>query len=436
MTNPEGPGSAKAGWYPDSAANLLRYWDGQRWTEATQAMPIAHGAPTEPKRNGKKWALLGGAVAVVAVAVAVTGVVVMADREDSDDTWSAFPYSMGCTVEAVSDSSGAPPAAATVRSSTLTHLGENKLAVTVEFVDSVPAEPKQVKSPYMDTLIDEPGSLSYGVFVVGSEASLDATLTANEWSSGVDWFSEGIFDERELPDQYYLDPLTSVTSTGNTVKFVYNLDNIIDRFAGETFQPKVVVTAQLAGPASNANPAGSLGDSYDPQSCTVGTPTTDHAAVASPSTSQAPTKESTTPAPAAPVAPSTPECGESATAAISSALAQLPAEPITGREWLTTPIASNYDPCADLSTILVTVQGATGSSPVQALMFHRGEYLGTGTSKAYGFTDLDIGSSTNDTVVLTYKTGQTCNACNDGTRTPVEFHWDGTSVRMLGAPPN
>ncbi|MDV6208093.1 LppP/LprE family lipoprotein [Rhodococcus erythropolis] len=117
-------------------------------------------------------------------------------------------------------------------------------------------------------------------------------------------------------------------------------------------------------------------------------------------------------------------------------MAQLPAEPITGREWLTTPIASNYDPCADLSTILVTVQGATGSSPVQALMFHRGEYLGTGTSKAYGFTDLDIGSSTNDTVVLTYKTGQTCNACNDGTRTPVEFHWDGTSVRMLGAPPN
>lgn len=51
----------------------------------------------------------------------------MADREDSDDTWSAFPYSMGCTVEAVSDTVGAPPAAATVHSSTLTHLGDNKL---------------------------------------------------------------------------------------------------------------------------------------------------------------------------------------------------------------------------------------------------------------------------------------------------------------------
>ncbi|MDZ7912936.1 MAG: LppP/LprE family lipoprotein [Rhodococcus sp. (in: high G+C Gram-positive bacteria)] len=432
MTNPEGPGSAKAGWYPDSAANLLRYWDGQRWTDATQAMPIAHGAPTAPKGNGKKWALVGGVAAVAAVAVAVTGVVLLADREDSDDTWSAFPYSMGCTVEAVSDSDSdsAPPVAATVRSSTLTHLGENKLAVTVEFVDSVPAEPKQVKSPYMDTFIDEPGSLSYGVFVVGSEASLDATLTANEWSSGVDWFSEGIFDERELPDQYYLDPLTSVTSTGNTVKFVYNLDNIIDRFAGETFQPKIVVTAQLAGPASSVNPAGSLGDSYDPQQCAVGTPITDDAAVTRPSTSQAPATEST------PAAPTASDCGGSATAAMTSASAQLPTEPITGREWSTTPIASNYDPCADLSTILVTVEGATGSSPVQALMFHRGEYLGTGTAKAFGFTDLDVGSSTNDTVVLTYKTGQTCNACNDGIRTPVEFHWDGTSVRMTGNPPN
>ncbi|MFF1555882.1 DUF2510 domain-containing protein, partial [Rhodococcus erythropolis] len=89
MTNPEGPGSAKAGWYPDSAVNLLRYWDGQRWTDATQAMPTPHGATTEPKRRGKKWALLGGVAAVAAVAVAVTGVVVMADREDSDDTWSA-----------------------------------------------------------------------------------------------------------------------------------------------------------------------------------------------------------------------------------------------------------------------------------------------------------------------------------------------------------
>lgn len=69
------------------------------------------------------------------------------------------------------------------------------------------------------------------------------------------------------------------------------------------------------------------------------------------------------------------------------------------------------------------------------MMFHRGEYLGTGTSAAYGFTDLDTESSTEDTVVLTYKTGQTCNACNDGVVTPVRYQWDGQQVQMLDALP-
>lgn len=42
----------------------------------------------------------------------------------------------------------------------------------------------------------------------------------------------------------------------------------------------------------------------------------------------------------------------------------------------------NFDPCATSSTALVTVEGATGSSPTTALMFHSGTYLGTATSKA------------------------------------------------------
>ena len=44
-------------------------------------------------------------------------------------------------------------------------------------------------------------------------------------------------------------------------------------------------------------------------------------------------------------------------------------------------------------------------------MFHRGEYLGTGTSKAYGFTSLNAERSTNDTVVLDYAIPGECNAC-------------------------
>ena len=95
------------------------------------------------------------------------------------------------------------------------------------------------------------------------------------------------------------------------------------------------------------------------------------------------------------------------------------------------PPDSNYNPCADLSTVLITVEGATGSSPMQALMFHRGTYLGTGTVKDYAYMSLNKAASTNDTVVVNYQVGKTCSGCNDGITTPVRYHWDATKVQML-----
>jgi LppP/LprE lipoprotein len=152
-----------------------------------------------------------------------------------------------------------------------------------------------------------------------------------------------------------------------------------------------------------------------------------------------------TAAPARPAAPQAPEsaptvtpvaCGPDQAAALTSALRQYPADPATGRQWNGAhPLDSNYDPCADLSTILVMIQGGTGSSPVQALMFHRGTFLGTGTLKAYGFTSLDRSATTPDTVTLSYRTEQSCTACGDGIVTKVRYHWDGASVQMLDRPP-
>ena len=97
----------------------------------------------------------------------------------------------------------------------------------------------------------------------------------------------------------------------------------------------------------------------------------------------------------------------------------------------------NYDPCATLSTALVTVQGATGSSPITALVFHDGRYLGTATSKAYGFTTLDPDRTSDDTVVLDYKTPGACNACAPAALTSVRYQWQGDHVAMLDpAPPS
>jgi hypothetical protein len=44
---------------------------------------------------------------------------------------------------------------------------------------------------------------------------------------------------------------------------------------------------------------------------------------------------------------------------------------------------------------------------MQALMFHRGVFLGTGTVRDYSFMTLNKAASTNDTVVSTTRTVET-----------------------------
>lgn len=138
---------------------------------------------------------------------------------------------------------------------------------------------------------------------------------------------------------------------------------------------------------------------------------------------------------AMPVANAQPSCGPDQAGALRLAFAQLPFEPLTGAKWDSTPVDSNYDPCAELSTILVTTEGGTGSSPVQALLFHRGEYLGTGTSKAYGFTSLDSAASSDDMVVLNYRVPGECNACEPAAIHSARYRWNGDRAVMLDPPP-
>jgi hypothetical protein len=133
-----------------------------------------------------------------------------------------------------------------------------------------------------------------------------------------------------------------------------------------------------------------------------------------------------------------PDCGVNLAAPeIVAAAEQLPPYPGTGWKWATNPrsFEGNYNPCATLSTALVTVEMGTGSSPVTALMFHNGDYLGTATSKAYGFTSLNNARTTDDTVVLDYKLPGACNACPPAGVTSVRYQWQGDHVEMLDPPP-
>jgi hypothetical protein len=130
------------------------------------------------------------------------------------------------------------------------------------------------------------------------------------------------------------------------------------------------------------------------------------------------------------------ECGPVEAAALTEALGQLAWEPTFGVPWSGQSVDSNYDSCVDLSSIVVTIEGATGSSPEQALMFHRGRYLGTGTLYAYPFTSIDHAASTDDTVVLRYKDYEAaaCTAC-PAPVTSVRFQWQGDRVVMVDPPP-
>lgn len=128
-------------------------------------------------------------------------------------------------------------------------------------------------------------------------------------------------------------------------------------------------------------------------------------------------------------------CGPDEATALSAALGQVPPDRKTGKPWDRNASSSNYNACADLSAIVVTVQEGTSSSPDLALMFHRGAFVGTATPRAYPFTELEGPASTNDIVVLTYRTQQSCSTCTDGTLTTVGFQWNGDKVQMLDWPP-
>lgn len=138
------------------------------------------------------------------------------------------------------------------------------------------------------------------------------------------------------------------------------------------------------------------------------------------------------------IAPSGAGCGvDLAAPRVVAAVHQLPPYPGTGWAWDANPTTfeGNYNPCATLSTVLATVEMATGSSPVTALMFHNGGYLGTATLKAYGFTSLNTAQTTDDTVVLDYKLPGACTACPPAGVATVRYQWQSDHVEMLDPPP-
>ena len=123
---------------------------------------------------------------------------------------------------------------------------------------------------------------------------------------------------------------------------------------------------------------------------------------------------------------------------IQTAIKSLPALP-QNYPWSSDPksfdLSSNYNQCATLSAVIITVTGATGGSPDLALLFHNGSPAGVATLKAYPFTTVSATQTTDDTVALSYKDGRNvCTAC-PGPTTTVRYQWQNDHVAMLDPAP-
>lgn len=100
-------------------------------------------------------------------------------------------------------------------------------------------------------------------------------------------------------------------------------------------------------------------------------------------------------------------------------------------------VGGNFNRCKTLTAVLVYPYGSSASTPIHALMFHKGQYIETATPDPYAFMSLNSTESTDTTVVLDFRySPASCAACDDGGVMPVRFRWSIDHIDMVGRPPD
>ena len=108
------------------------------------------------------------------------------------------------------------------------------------------------------------------------------------------------------------------------------------------------------------------------------------------------------------------------------AVAELPPDPRSDQGWRAEPMAGNYNPCAQLSAVIVRANTNSENPNTRAVMFHLGKFIPTGVPDTYGFNGLDRSQTTGDTVALKYSNGV------PGLDAIVKFRWNGSGVELIG----
>lgn len=126
--------------------------------------------------------------------------------------------------------------------------------------------------------------------------------------------------------------------------------------------------------------------------------------------------------------------------AMATAVRRVPAADLgdgVQRRYTSQGAVNRWDACAALSWIALPMERGTASSPWQIVLFHHGEYLGTATTRGYGFMPTITRLADNSISVLYHwpRDGETTAGATGTTR--ATFTWDAVShsVRMKGSTP-
>jgi hypothetical protein len=253
------------------------------WPPAYRPYP-----PGQSRRRLSRWLLITAvSVAVVAAVAALT--VWLTNRRTDSDRWSAYPHTMGCTVD-TSETPSAPADVGEIRvyprdnfranQATLAHPADQVLALSVEFRQ--PPDPKA-----MTYEIDLTGAKMQTEPFRGQDAHIWIESPLSPPGSGPsqepDWMAHGMartenefLDNKHDPGPRHSDPdlLTSARVEGNVAEFALDTTDQSEFLGDGPVRPTIRI---IAFPRAIPSPDGPFVAPYQ-QYCRWDTAVTDQSA--------------------------------------------------------------------------------------------------------------------------------------------------------------
>lgn len=157
------------------------------------------------------------------------------------DTWAALPHTIGCAFPA-DDTGPEPPGGGLVRQVTLSHGGDGRLQLDVEFAFSVPPEPRTMSTRF--GLIDAPGSIHTQFLIQPLHLATDALIGVSSPSPsiGQGWYADVSEFGKAAPNI-----LTEVRSSGRVLTLVLDFSAQPEILGEGEFSADVDVVQMVSG---------------------------------------------------------------------------------------------------------------------------------------------------------------------------------------------